>query len=125
MCFQVRETCLLFLRIAALLKSHLMEENSPVIADPIAECGALEQYLGVWDICSVVNSAIMGKCTVQVKAGENDGKCFPLQIVLSYNRNVFPFRGFEKFFVCLFSFLQPTGLSHSENGKLSHVYLFK
>ena len=38
-----------------------MEENSPVIADPIAECGALEQYLGVWDTCSVVNSAIMGE----------------------------------------------------------------
>lgn len=59
--FQVRENCLTFLRIAALLKAHLMEESSPVIADPIAECGALEQYLGVWDTCSVVNSAIMGK----------------------------------------------------------------
>lgn len=57
---QVRENCLNFLRIASLLKAHLMEENSPVIADPIAECGALEQYLGVWDTCSVVNSAIMG-----------------------------------------------------------------
>ncbi|KAK4316848.1 hypothetical protein Pmani_012025 [Petrolisthes manimaculis] len=70
---QVRETCLLFLRVAALLKAHLMEENSPVIADPIAECGALEQYLGVWDTCSVVNSAIMGNMCgryQQVAGGE-------------------------------------------------------
>lgn len=49
-----------------MLKAHLMEESSPVIADPIAECGALEQYLGVWDTCSVVNSAIMGKIRLKV-----------------------------------------------------------
>ncbi|XP_042224390.1 E3 ubiquitin-protein ligase ubr3-like [Homarus americanus] len=67
---QVRETCLLFLRIAALLKAHLMEENAPVIADPIAECGALEQYLGVWDICSVVNSTIMGNMCGTYRASE-------------------------------------------------------
>ncbi|XP_071532346.1 E3 ubiquitin-protein ligase Ubr3 isoform X3 [Panulirus ornatus] len=67
---QVRETCLMFLRIAALLKAHLMEEHSPVIADPIAECGALEQYLGVWDMCSVVNSAIMGNMCGTYHASE-------------------------------------------------------
>ncbi|XP_064095704.1 E3 ubiquitin-protein ligase ubr3-like isoform X3 [Macrobrachium nipponense] len=67
---QVRETCLQFLRIAALLKAHLAEENSPVIADPIAECGALEQYLGVWDTCSVVNSTIMGNMCGTYRASE-------------------------------------------------------
>ncbi|ROT84089.1 putative E3 ubiquitin-protein ligase UBR3 isoform X1 [Penaeus vannamei] len=67
---QVRETCLQFLRVAALLKAHLMEENAPIIADPLAECGTLEQYLGVWDSCSVVNSAIMGNMCGTYRASE-------------------------------------------------------
>lgn len=57
---EIRESCLHFLRIAALLKAHLFEEYVPRIADPIAECGALEKYLGLWDSCSVVNTTVMG-----------------------------------------------------------------
>ncbi|KAK7077958.1 E3 ubiquitin-protein ligase ubr3 [Halocaridina rubra] len=68
--YQIRETCLQFLRIAALLKAHLAQENTPLIADPIAECGALEQYLGVWDTCSVVNTAIMGNMCGSYRASE-------------------------------------------------------
>ncbi|XP_076043889.1 ubr3 ubiquitin ligase [Oratosquilla oratoria] len=57
---EVRETCLQFLRVAAILRAHMLEEKMPTIVDPLAECGALEQYLGVWNICSVVNTAVMG-----------------------------------------------------------------
>lgn len=58
---QVREICLGFLRIASLLKSHMMDERLPTIADPLAECGTLERYLDVWDTCSVVNTSVMGR----------------------------------------------------------------